>query len=171
MTLMLGAWTVGLILSLLGLGVFVAGVTLAIWARRAGAALPIVVLLGIAFVCLSATSLPVGVAVVLTLVALSVVGISSGSVGQSTLPISVYPQATRTTGVGFTTAAGRIGGIVGPTLGGLFLALGMPAGTIIPLLAVPIGLAWVCLVVVARRGRQVELGSVAEPNTALRSEA
>jgi Arabinose efflux permease len=157
--------------SLLGMGVFVSGVTLAIWVRRAGAAFPIMVLLGIAFLCLAATALPISVVLVLTLLALSVVGINSASIGQSTLPISVYPQAARTTGVGFTTAAGRIGAIAGSSAGGLLLALGVPAGTIITLLAVPTGIAFVCLFVVARRGRRAALDPAAESSTALPSEA
>ena len=40
-----------------------------------------------------------------------------------------YPNSVRSTGVGFAAAVGRIGGMFGPTIGGILTAQGAPVAT------------------------------------------
>ena len=65
----------------------------------------------------------------------SVLGI--GGVGQAAIASMLYPAALRTNGVGWSSAMGRLGSIVGPGIAGFFLHLNWPAGDIIALAAVP----------------------------------
>lgn len=132
-------------------GAIVGGIVLATVGRRSGAAPALVVTVAVAVACLIATALPFGVAGLLVLLAVAGAGIGGGCVGQLALAIGAYPPHARTTGVGFAAAFGRIGSILGPALGGLLLAAGLPASSIILLLAAPLGLAWIVLVVLARR--------------------
>ena len=48
-------------------------------------------------------------------------------VGIVTLASMVYPVSIRATGLGWALGIGRVGSIVGPTVGGLMLATGLDA--------------------------------------------
>lgn len=65
-------------------------------------------------------------------------GLIACSVGQSALAVSIYPQALRTNGVGFSAAAGRIGSIVGPAIAGLLFSLGWTPRSIVIAAIAPI---------------------------------
>lgn len=54
-------------------------------------------------------------------------GVVGGQAGINTLASMVYPVAMRTTGLGWALGVGRVGSIVGPTIGGLMLATGLDA--------------------------------------------
>jgi len=54
--------------------------------------------------------------------ALSGFGVVGAQIGCNALAASVYPTAIRATGVGWALGVGRIGAIVGPLAGGVFLA-------------------------------------------------
>ena len=64
-------------------------------------------------------------------------GLGIGGVGQAAIGAMLYPASTRTTGVGWSSAMGRIGSIVGPGIAGAFVGLEWPARDIIALAAVP----------------------------------
>jgi len=64
-------------------------------------------------------------------------GLGIGGVGQAAIGAMLYPAQTRTTGVGWSSAMGRIGSILGPGIAGAFLGLHWPARDIIALAAVP----------------------------------
>jgi AAHS family 4-hydroxybenzoate transporter-like MFS transporter len=49
-------------------------------------------------------------------------GVIGGQVGITTLASMIYPVAMRSTGLGWALGVGRVGSIVGPTIGGLMLA-------------------------------------------------
>jgi len=49
----------------------------------------------------------------------------------------LYPASARTTGVGWSSAMGRVGSILGPGIAGAFLHLQWPARSIVALAAVP----------------------------------
>ena len=51
-------------------------------------------------------------------------GIQGGFVGMYALAASLYPTRIRATGVGWAVGAGRIGAVIGPLAGGLFIGLG-----------------------------------------------
>ncbi len=54
-------------------------------------------------------------------------GVIGAQVGITTLTSMIYPVAIRSTGLGWALGIGRIGSIVGPTIGGLMLATGVDA--------------------------------------------
>ena len=64
-------------------------------------------------------------------------GMGIGGVGQAAIGAMLYPAALRTTGIGWSSAMGRIGSIVGPAIAGAFLALKWDARDIIAIAAVP----------------------------------
>jgi MFS transporter, AAHS family, 4-hydroxybenzoate transporter len=71
------------------------------------------------------------------LLVLTGAGLGIGGVGQAAIGAMLYPAAIRTTGVGWSSAMGRIGSILGPGIAGTFLGLQWPARDIIALAAVP----------------------------------
>lgn len=74
-------------------------------------------------------------------IALIGVGLLAGTIGQSALAVALYPQAARATGVGYSAAAGRIGSILGPAVGGILLSFDRPAKEIILTACVPVLIA------------------------------
>ena len=57
------------------------------------------------------------------------------------MSVQLYPRRMRAAGAGWQFAAGRLGSILGPIIGGLLFASGMPSETLFLLLAVPALLA------------------------------
>jgi AAHS family 4-hydroxybenzoate transporter-like MFS transporter len=82
-------------------------------------------------------------------------GLGIGGVGQAAIGAMLYPVALRTTGIGWSSAMGRIGSIIGPGIAGAFLGLNWPARDIIALAAVPAfaAAATACAIFVIARGR------------------
>jgi AAHS family 4-hydroxybenzoate transporter-like MFS transporter len=68
-------------------------------------------------------------------------GVVGAQIGMNALTAAMYPTAIRSTGVGWALGVGRIGSIVGPTLGGWLLALGWAPGSLFALAAAPAFLA------------------------------
>lgn len=96
---------------------------------------------------------------VLPLVAGAGAGLITGCIGQSALAVSFYAPALRATGVGWAAAAGRIGSIVGPGLGGAMMSLDWSARDVILSAVLPTLLAAATLLVlglVERRTAQAE---------------
>ena len=79
--------------------------------------------------------------VVLWLFGLIGFGIQGGFVGLYSVAASFYPTEIRSTGVGFAMSAGRIGGIVGPLVGGFLIAAGLTMTANFMIFAVPTLLA------------------------------
>ncbi|MFC4507127.1 MULTISPECIES: MFS transporter [Streptomyces] len=67
-------------------------------------------------------------------------GIVAGVLGQTALAVTMYPAASRTTGVAYAAALGRTGSIIGPAVGGGLLALDVPGREILLLSAIPVAL-------------------------------
>jgi MFS transporter, AAHS family, 4-hydroxybenzoate transporter len=74
-----------------------------------------------------------------------------GTIGQAALAVALYPAASRTAGVGFSSALGRFGSIVGPALGGALLSLDQSPRDVLINLCVPVVLGAV-LIAIARIG-------------------
>ncbi len=51
-------------------------------------------------------------------------GVSGAQIGLNAVTANAYPTAVRSTGIGWALGVGRIGSILGPTIGGALLALG-----------------------------------------------
>jgi AAHS family 4-hydroxybenzoate transporter-like MFS transporter len=95
-----------------------------------------------------------GVSMHPALVALALFGaglcISGGQTGASAFAASYYPTDCRSTGVGWASAVGRIGSIIGSMLGAFMLSLewGLPA--VFGVAAMPAVVAAVCFVLMGR---------------------
>jgi AAHS family 4-hydroxybenzoate transporter-like MFS transporter len=97
----------------------------------------------------------------LTLMVLFVAGggFVGTQLGLNGFAAAVYPADRRSTGVGWALGIGRLGGILGPVIGGLLLGFGFPPSRIMLFVCVP-GLicAGLILVLKAHRARQVARG-------------
>jgi MFS transporter, AAHS family, 4-hydroxybenzoate transporter len=82
-----------------------------------------------------------GSALVLVLFGLIGFGVQGGFVGLYAVAARFYPTEIRSTGVGFAMSAGRIGGIVGPLVGGFLIAAGLSMTANFMVFAVPTLLA------------------------------
>jgi AAHS family 4-hydroxybenzoate transporter-like MFS transporter len=51
-------------------------------------------------------------------------GVSGAQIGLNAVTANAYPTAVRSTGIGWALGVGRIGSILGPTIGGALLTLG-----------------------------------------------
>ncbi|MDQ4213596.1 MFS transporter [Microbacterium sp. ASV81] len=110
------------------------------------------VLTGAVLVVIGATAVPAGG--LLLLVAVSGIGAAAGTNGQAGLAVALYGEHHRTVGVGWAAAAGRIGSIVGPALGGVLLGMHAPASSIILLTVIPVVLSIVVLLLFAAASRR-----------------
>lgn len=68
-------------------------------------------------------------------------GIQGGFVGLYAVAARVYPTEFRATGVGYAMGAGRVGGIVGPILGGFLIGAGLSVSANFMVFALPAALA------------------------------
>ncbi|MDD0813218.1 MFS transporter [Curvibacter sp. HBC28] len=83
--------------------------------------------------------------VLLALIVVVGASLIAGTIGQVALAVSLYPPALRATGIGWSSAIGRIGSVIGPGVMGVFVAsdLAAPLWLLVPV--VPILLAGVAL--------------------------
>jgi MFS transporter, AAHS family, 4-hydroxybenzoate transporter len=89
-----------------------------------------------------------GSALVLVLFGLIGFGVQGGFVGLYAVAARFYPTEIRSTGVGFAMSAGRIGGIVGPLIGGFLIAAGLSMTANFMVFAVPTLLAGVATLMI-----------------------
>ena len=96
----------------------------------------------------------------LLLAAIFVMGVCvvGGQLGANGLSAARYPARMRTTGVGWALGIGRLGGIVGPGLGGFLLAQGWQAPHILLCACLTAAVAALCVVLI-----QLPVAQVAEP--------
>ncbi|GLU44919.1 MFS transporter [Allomuricauda sp. NBRC 101325] len=66
-----------------------------------------------------------GTSFMLVLLFLLGFGVQGGFVGLYAIAANLYPTKIRTTGVGMAVGVGRVGGIIGPMIGGLLLTIGL----------------------------------------------
>lgn len=108
-----------------------------------------------------------GLSLAMLFVAVFVAGwyVVGGQSGLNALAASYYPTSIRSTGVGAGLGVGRLGTIVGPTTGGLFLAEGWTAQEMFRAAAVPALVSTVVMIALlwaqrgfAAAGRRAELG-------------
>jgi AAHS family 4-hydroxybenzoate transporter-like MFS transporter len=135
----------------LGVGGVIGNVVLMLLAPKFGAR-RVLVVVGLVAVAAIATVAWADLPRELLLLTLGAIGagLVASSVGQAALAVAIYPSALRTTGVGCSSALGRVGSIVGPGLGGLMLTLGLPAREIVLWACLPVLVAIAILLVLRR---------------------
>ena len=72
-------------------------------------------------------------------------GVIGGQVGITTLASMIYPVPMRSTGLGWALGIGRVGSIIGPTIGGLMLATAVDAKSVYVFCTVPALIGAVCI--------------------------
>jgi AAHS family 4-hydroxybenzoate transporter-like MFS transporter len=83
-------------------------------------------------------------------------GVIGGQVGITTLASMIYPVAIRSTGLGWALGVGRVGSIVGPTVGGLMLATALDAKHIYLVCVVPALIGAACIALLRWRASAPE---------------
>jgi AAHS family 4-hydroxybenzoate transporter-like MFS transporter len=78
-------------------------------------------------------------------------GVIGGQVGITTLASMIYPVQMRSTGLGWALGVGRVGSIVGPTIGGLMLATAVDAKHVYVFCTVPALIGAACIAVLRWR--------------------
>ncbi|MEU0794157.1 MFS transporter [Amycolatopsis sp. NPDC005961] len=141
-------------LAFLSFGGVIGGVVLLLLAARKGITFALMVLpaIGAVSMVVAATVGTDHTALLLALAG-SGAGVTAGQIGQLTLAVAMYPPATRTAGVGWAAALGRVGSIVGPATAGVLLALSLPGDDIVLLTAIPVVVAAVSAAVLWRLPR------------------
>ncbi|HWN33752.1 MAG TPA: MFS transporter [Pseudonocardia sp.] len=81
-------------------------------------------------------------------------GVVAGQIGQLTMAVSLYSVGARTTGIGWVSALGRAGSIIGPGIAGILIAFALAGKDIVLLTAIPVVLAAGCALALARRRRR-----------------
>lgn len=135
-------------LLVLNLGAIVGGVVASLWADRAGAKRVVATTFVLAAVTLAL--LPLKLPLVALMLAVAVAGI--GTIGTQVLIYGLvsnyYPTRARAAGVAWCAGFGRIGGIVGPVVGGVLVGAGLGGTTAFYLFAaIAAGAAAVTLLV------------------------
>ena len=74
---------------------------------------------------------------ILLLFALIGFTLQGGFVGLYAVAARMYPTEFRTTGVGWAIGAGRLGGVIGPALGGILVGMGLSMATNFMIFAIP----------------------------------
>jgi benzoate transport len=124
-------------LTVFNIGAFFGIITQGYFSSKYGLKKTLGVILALTGVLMASFGLFVGSDVILLVLALLGFGIQGGFVGLYALSARLYPTEFRTTGVGWAMGAGRLGGIVGPLIGGLLIGAGLGIATNFLIFAVP----------------------------------
>jgi AAHS family 4-hydroxybenzoate transporter-like MFS transporter len=95
-------------------------------------------------------------------------GVAGSQNSLNTVSGMLYPTAIRSTGVGWSMGIGRIGSIVGPTLGGVLIAAHWDVSMIIMVQAIPTLIAAICVLGIPRvrpvkdRGKALSLAGAGQ---------
>jgi AAHS family 4-hydroxybenzoate transporter-like MFS transporter len=95
-------------------------------------------------------------------------GVAGSQNSLNTVSGMLYPTAIRSTGVGWSMGIGRIGSIVGPTLGGVLVAAHWDVSMIINVQAIPTLVAALCVLGIPRvrpaddRGKALSLAGAGQ---------
>jgi AAHS family 4-hydroxybenzoate transporter-like MFS transporter len=146
--------------SIYSAGAFLSTLVLGPLIARFGAELVLTLSMILGVVCIAVLTLA-GPPPLLALVVLF--GAGGGFVGTQLglngFAAAIYPADRRSTGIGWALGVGRLGGILGPVVGGLLLGFGFPSGRVMLFVCLP-GLicAGLIMFLKAHRGRQTAPG-------------
>ncbi|WP_080059505.1 MFS transporter [Spirosoma aerolatum] len=118
-------------------GAFFGIVTQGYFSSRIGLKKTIGIFLIMTGVLMAIFGLFMGSSLLLVLFGLLGFGIQGGFVGLYAVAARLYPTEFRTTGVGWSIGIGRLGGIIGPAVGGVLIGMGLSMVTNFLIYAVP----------------------------------
>jgi AAHS family 4-hydroxybenzoate transporter-like MFS transporter len=133
--------------ALLNFGGVVGGIVLGRWIDRRNPYLILGAAYAVAavFIAVLASSAS-GVVVLLAAASLAGFGVSGGQIGLNAVTAASYPTAIRATAIGWALGVGRVGSILGPTIGGALLSLGWNAESLLMTAAIPAAIASVAVI-------------------------
>ena len=139
--------------ALLNLGGIIGSIIISRISDRRGPYLAMSVAMGIAIVFIAAIgiSTPAGAAVVLTIIFLAGFTFVGAQLNISAIAAINYPVEIRSAGSGWSIAAGRVGSIVGPLIGGILVSLHLDIEKIFLVAAVPAAVALFAIIMMSRR--------------------
>jgi MFS transporter, AAHS family, 4-hydroxybenzoate transporter len=147
-------------LACLSLGGVLGGVALIPLATSIGIARTLIVMPALGAACMIiAARAPLGRTGLLIALAGAGAGLVASQIGQLTMAVTLYPASARTTGVGWTSALGRAGSIVGPGVAGVLIGLALAGKDIVLIAAAPVLVAGCCAAAIWLRRRS----AVTEP--------
>ena len=139
--------------ALLNLGGIIGSIIISRISDKRGPYLAMSVAMGIAIVFIAAIgiSTPAGAAVVLTIIFLAGFTFVGAQLNISAIAAINYPVEIRSAGSGWSIAAGRVGSIVGPLIGGILVSLHLDIEKIFLVAAVPAAVALFAIIMMSRR--------------------
>lgn len=143
------------------IGGFLGGLGMGWIADRSGAPHTVLAIayVGAAFFITAAAFSIDNFAILLAAMFLTGISINGGQASLNTIAASYYPTAIRATGIGWALGVGRIGSILGPLLGGVFVGAGWPVSSVILVNTVPAAIAAGSILILRHR-RSAEAAAV-----------
>lgn len=118
-------------------GAFIGIVTQGYFSSKFGLKKTIGIFLILTAVLMAVFQFFIGSDAILFILGLLGFGIQGGFVGLYAVAARMYPTEFRTTGVGWSIGIGRLGGIIGPALGGILIGMGLSMSTNFLIYAIP----------------------------------
>ena len=139
--------------ALLNLGGIIGSIIISRISDKRGpyAAMGIAMGIAIVFIAAIGMSTPAGAAVVLTVIFLAGFTFVGAQLNISAIAAINYPVEIRSAGSGWSIAAGRVGSIIGPLIGGLLVSLHLDIDKIFLIAAVPAAVALFAIIMMSRR--------------------
>ncbi len=132
--------------------------------KRRGAYLVLLTEFAVATLFVAALSkIPSSFALMLSITFTSGLMVIGAQAGLNALAANFYPTAVRSTGIGWALGVGRIGSIVGPLMGGVFLKWGWTPGQILLSGTLAAACAWLAIFLSKRMGGRTSAYTSAPP--------
>lgn len=139
--------------ALLNLGGIIGSIIISRISDKRGPYLAMSIAMGVAIIFIAATgiSAQAGTTAVLTVIFLAGLTFVGAQLNISAIAATNYPVEIRSAGTGWSMAAGRVGSIVGPLIGGLLVSLNLGIDIIFLVAAVPAAVALFAIIMMSIR--------------------
>jgi len=123
------------------MGAFFGIITQGYISSRMGLKRTVALFLGITGILMATFKLFIGSSALLFVIGLLGFTLQGGFVGLYVVAARIYPTEFRTTGLGWAIGVGRLGGVIGPALGGILIGLGLSMAENFMIFSIPVILA------------------------------
>lgn len=149
--------------ALLNLGGIIGSLIIGRWSDKHGPylAMALALVLAIGFISMIGFSVQAGVTVLLSVIFFAGLTFVGAQLNISALAATNYPVEIRGAGTGASIAAGRVGSIVGPLVGGVLISLHVDTESIFLVAVIPAAIALAAILAMARIKRKAVPGIAA----------
>jgi benzoate transport len=123
------------------MGAFFGIITQGYISSRMGLKRTVALFLGITGILMATFKLFIGSSTLLFVIGLLGFTLQGGFVGLYVVAARIYPTEFRTTGLGWAIGVGRLGGVIGPALGGILIGIGLSMAENFMIFSIPVILA------------------------------